>query len=64
MAGSQTELPPTPSELRKEAQRLLDVAIRTEAPGTRKQLLAASFELIQRAEVTAEPIAPTAEGQD
>jgi hypothetical protein len=58
MAGSRLDLSPSPSELRKEAQSLLNEAIRSKAPDTRKQLLAASYELIQRAEMISEPPRP------
>ena len=39
------------SELRKEAESLLNTAIELGAGGVRKQLLVRSFELIQRAEM-------------
>jgi hypothetical protein len=55
MAGSQPEPLHSPSELRREAQSILNEAIRSEAPETRKQLLAASYELIQRAGMMSEP---------
>jgi hypothetical protein len=55
MAGSQLEPLHSPSELRKEAQSLLNEAIRSKAPDMRKHLLAASYELIQRAEMISEP---------
>ena len=55
MAGSHLEPKHSRSDLRKEAQTLLNEAIRLEAPETRKQLLAGSFELIQRAEMMSEP---------
>jgi hypothetical protein len=55
MAGSRLEPLHSPSELRREAQSLLNEAIRSEAPDMRKHLLAASYELIQRAEMISEP---------
>ena len=55
MAGSHLEPLHSPSELRKEAESLLDAAIRSQARRTRKHLLAGSFELIQRAEMMSEP---------
>ena len=62
MAGSRLDLSRSPSELRKEAQSLLNEAIRSEAPDTRKQLLAASYELIQRAGIMSEPpVGPASE---
>ena len=62
MAGSHLEPKHSRSDLRKEAQTLLNEAIRLEAPETRKQLLAGSFELIQRAEMMSElPEASTLE---
>ncbi len=50
MAGSFQDLPRSPSELREEAARLLNTAIGLKSREIRKQLLARSFELIQRAE--------------
>jgi hypothetical protein len=55
MAGSRLEPLHSPSELRREAQSLLNEAIRSEAPDMRKHLLAASYELIQRAGMLSEP---------
>src|SRR5215469_13397388 len=55
MAGRQVDPLRTRAGLREEAHRLLDVAIRSHAPVTRKQLLLGSFELIQRAEMMSEP---------
>ena len=55
MTGRQAEPHPTRAVLREEAQSLLDVAIRSRAPDTRKHLLLGSFELIQRAEMMSEP---------
>jgi hypothetical protein len=55
MAGSRLDLSPSTSELRKEAQSLLNEAIRSEAPDMRKHLLTASCELIQRAGMLSEP---------
>ena len=55
MAGSRLDLSPSTSELRKEAQSFLNEAIRSEAPDMRKHLLAASYELIQRAGMLSEP---------
>ena len=55
MAGRQAEPRRTRAALREEAQSLLDVAIRSRAPETRKYLLLGSFELIQRAEMMTEP---------
>jgi hypothetical protein len=54
MAGSQPAPLHSPSELRREAQSLLNEAIRSEAPDMRRHLLAASYELIQRAEMMSE----------
>jgi hypothetical protein len=55
MAGSHPEPLHSPSELRREAARLLDAAIRSQARRTRKHLLASSFEPIQQAEMMSEP---------
>jgi hypothetical protein len=55
MAGRQGEPHRTRAGLREEAQSLLDLAIRSRAPETRKHLLLGSFELIQRAEMISEP---------
>ena len=55
MAGRQVEPRRTRAALREEAQSLLDVAIRSRTPETRKHLLLGSFELIQRAEMMSEP---------
>ena len=60
MTGRQAEPHPTRAVLREEAQSLLDVAIRSRAPDTRKHLLLGSFELIQRAEMMSEPPAAPA----
>jgi hypothetical protein len=49
MAGSHLEPLHSPSELRKEAESFLDEAIRSQVRRTRKRLLVASFELVQRA---------------
>jgi hypothetical protein len=54
MAGSRPDLLQTPAELRREAERLLDVAIQSEAPAVRKRLLVSSYELLQRAELVSE----------
>jgi len=51
MTGSDPDILRSPSELREEAARLLSMAIGLDSPEIRKQLLAASFELIQRAEM-------------
>ena len=58
MAGSRLEALYSPSELRRKAQRLINEAIQSEAPDMRKHLLAASYELIQRAEMISEPPRP------
>ena len=55
MTGRRVEPHRTRAALREEAQSLLDVAIRSRAPETRKYLLLGSFELIQRAEMMTEP---------
>jgi hypothetical protein len=55
MGGSHLEPLHSPSELRKEAESLLDAAIRSKARCARKHLLVSSFELIQRAEMMSEP---------
>jgi hypothetical protein len=55
MAGRPVDPLRTRAALREEAQRFLDVAIRSQAPETRKHLLPSSFELIQRAEMMSEP---------
>ena len=56
MAGRQVEPRRTRAALREEAQSLLDVAIRSRTPETRKHLLLGSFELIQLAETMSEPL--------
>ena len=51
MTESDPDILRAPSELRKEAESLLNAAIELAAGGIRKQLLVRSFELIQRAEM-------------
>ena len=55
MAGSHLEPLHSPSELRKEAARLLDAAIRMQTRGVRKGLLAGCFELVRQAEMMSGP---------
>ena len=51
MTESEPDILRPPSELRREAESLLNAAIELGAGGVRKQLLLRSFELIQRAEM-------------
>ena len=60
MAGSHLEAQSSRLILREEAQKLLNEAIRMVEPGARKHLLARSFELVQRAEITPEAPLPEA----
>ena len=51
MTESDPDILRPPSELRREAERLLNRAIELGDVGIRKQLLVSSFELIQRAKL-------------
>jgi hypothetical protein len=51
MTESEPDILRPSSELRREAESLLNAAIELGAGGVRKQLLLRSFELIQRAEM-------------